>query len=39
MSIKLKISKFSLQHIIGCGMFGKVWKAEDKSTHKLYAIK
>lgn len=30
---------FAFNYVIGRGGFGKVWKVEQKKTHKLYAMK
>ena len=34
-----KLERFTFEAVVGCGMFGKVWKAKDKITKKHFAIK
>jgi len=36
---KINKNDFSFLYVIGRGGFGKVWKVEQKKTHKLYAMK
>lgn len=38
-SIEIGKNDFSFNYVIGRGGFGKVWKVEQKKTHKLYAMK
>lgn len=32
-------NNFEIQHVIGKGGFGKVWRVEDKKTGHFYAMK
>lgn len=33
------LKDFDISNCIGCGSFGKVYQAKNKSTHKEYALK
>ena len=36
---KFNVDSFEFISVLGCGMFGRVWKCKEKGTGKLYAIK